>query len=154
MVKAAIKKSEDAKLSAQYDKWVKSVGTTTDAEGKVIPNGEFVPTAVTLQEPDVLAVVEKEVKQRRDSIEQFQRANRTDLVEKEQAELAILTTYLPEQMSRADIESIVRAAIEQVGAKGPGDKGKVMPLIMPQTRGKADGAEVNAMVTKILASFG
>jgi uncharacterized protein YqeY len=99
----------------------------------------------------VLDVITKEVKRRRESIEAFTKGNRSDLVEQEEAELAILMSYLPEQMSREEIIAAVRQVVDAVGAKGPNDKGKVMSQLMPQLKGKADGKEVSEIVTELLA---
>ena len=107
----------------------------------------------TLEDPDVLNVVSKEAKQRKESIEAYEKGNRQDLVEKEKKELSILSSYLPQQMSREDITATVSKVIGEVGAKGPGDKGKVMSKLMPQTRGRADGQEVNLIVTELLSKL-
>jgi uncharacterized protein len=104
-----------------------------------------------LDDDGVLAVVRREVKQRRDSIDAYGKANRQDLVAKEEAELAILATYLPAQMSRDEIETVARTIIQRVGASGPADKSKVMPVIMGELRDKAEGREINAVVTELLA---
>jgi uncharacterized protein YqeY len=99
----------------------------------------------------VLDVIAREAKRRRESIEAFKQGNRSDLVAQEEAELAILMSYLPEQMSREEIIATVRQVIDGVGAKGPSDKGKVMSQLMPQLKGKADGKEVSEIVTELLA---
>jgi hypothetical protein len=99
----------------------------------------------------VLDVITKEVKRRRESIEAFKKGNRSDLVAQEEAELAILMGYLPEQMSRADVMAAARQVVDAVGAKGPNDKGKVMSQLMPQLKGKADGKEVSEIVLELLA---
>ncbi|HXH21842.1 MAG TPA: GatB/YqeY domain-containing protein [Dehalococcoidia bacterium] len=103
-----------------------------------------------LDDAGVMAVLAREVKQRRESIEEFRKGNRQDLVDREQAEIDVLMGYLPQQLSREEIVAEARKIIEQVGASGPRDKGKVMPVLMAQLRGKADGAEVNAVVTELL----
>jgi len=100
----------------------------------------------------VLDVVTKEVKRRRESIEAFKKGNRSDLVAQEEAELAVLMSYLPEQMSRAEVMAAARQVIDAVGAKGPSDKGKVMSQLMPQLKGKADGKEVSEIVSELLAA--
>lgn len=106
-----------------------------------------------LDDAGVIDVFNKEVKQRRESIEEFAKGNRGDLVEKEKIELAILLEYLPKQMSREDVTAIVKQVINEVGAKGPGDKGKVMSRLMPQVKGKADGREAGSVVDEILAAL-
>jgi uncharacterized protein YqeY len=100
----------------------------------------------------VLDVVTKEIKRRRESIEAFKKGNRSDLVAQEEAELAVLMTYLPEQMSRAEIMAAARRVVDAVGAKEPSDKGKVMAQLMPQLKGKADGKEVSEIVSELLAA--
>jgi uncharacterized protein YqeY len=103
-----------------------------------------------LDDAGVLDVVRKEIKQRRDSIEMYRKAGRDDLVAVEEAEVAVLQAYLPQQMSRDQIEAVARAVIERTGATGPADKGKVMPAIMAGLRGKAEGRDINAVVTELL----
>jgi hypothetical protein len=100
----------------------------------------------------VLDVVAKEVKRRRESIEAFKQGNRSDLVAQEEAELAILMSYLPEQMSREKIMVAARQVIDAVGAKGPSDIGRVMSQLMPQLKGKADGRAVSEIVSELLAA--
>ena len=106
-----------------------------------------------LDDGGVIEVIGKEIKQRKESIEAYDKGNRQDLSAKEKAELAILQEYMPAQMGRDEIVSIVRAVIAEVGAKGPGDKGKVMQKLMPQVKGKADGNEVNSIVTDLLGKL-
>ena len=103
-----------------------------------------------LDEPGVIEVIAKQAKERRESIQMFQEGNRTDLVAKETAALAVVEEYLPPQMTREELVKIVEEAIQQVGATSARDKGKLMGRLMPQVRGKADGAIVNAVVTELL----
>jgi uncharacterized protein YqeY len=107
----------------------------------------------TLEDSDILAVLAKEVRQHRESISEFGKGNRQDLVAKEEAELNILLEYLPRQMSRDEIIAAARQAIEEVGARGPGDKGKVMQKLMPQLKGKAEGRDINEAVTELLGGL-
>lgn len=104
-----------------------------------------------LSDEDVVAVLHKEVKKHRESIAEFAKGNRKDLVAQEEAELNVLMEYLPKQMSREEIKTLAERFIAEVGAKGPQDKGKVMGRLMEQVRGKADGREVNEVVTELLA---
>ena len=104
-----------------------------------------------LDEPAAMAVLAKEAKQRRDSIEEFRKADRQDLVTKEEAELAVLKPYLPEQLSREEITQAAREAIQEAGASGPQEMGKVMAVLMPRLRGRADGRQVSEVVQELLA---
>lgn len=114
---------------------------------------EEIARATPLTEEDLNAVLQRQAKQRRDSIAEFRKGNRADLVQREEAELAIITAYLPQQMDRDAIAEIARKVAQEVGARGPGDKGRVMGRLMPQVRGKADGALVNTVVTELLAAL-
>ena len=105
-----------------------------------------------LSDTDVQALIQRQIKQRHDSIEQFEKGGRDDLVAQERSEIAVLEGYLPEQLSREQVEELARAAIERAGASGPADKGKVMGPLMGELRGKADGALVNAVVTELLGA--
>jgi uncharacterized protein YqeY len=102
-------------------------------------------------EEDVQTVTQKEMKQRRDSIEQFEKGGRMDLAEKEKAELAILTGYLPSQMGQEEIERLVKEAVTQTGASTLSDIGKVMSALMPKIKGKADGKIVSDLVKQELS---
>ena len=103
-----------------------------------------------LGEEDVIAVISKEVKMRRDSIEEFQKGGREDLVEKTQAEIDMLLPYLPAQLSEDEVRELVKAAVEQTGAATPKDMGKVMGVLMPKVKGRADGKMVNTIVKSFL----
>ncbi len=99
---------------------------------------------------DVIAVIQKQVKQRRDSIEEFKKGNRLDLAEKEERELKILESYLPAQLSAQELEAIVNKVISSSGASSKADMGKVMKLVMEETKGKADGKAVSSLVSSKL----
>jgi len=103
-----------------------------------------------LADGDILGVIAKEIKQRQESIEAFKQGSRQDLVDKEEAEMAVLKGYLPEQVSHEEIVAVARRIIAEAGAHGPGDKGKVMPKIIAQLKGRADGREINEVVTGLL----
>lgn len=98
---------------------------------------------IVLDDAAVLSVLEKMIKQRKDSISQFAAGNRQDLVTKEQAELDILAAYMPEQMSEADLDAAIAAAIADSGASGPQAMGKAMALLKPRLAGKADMGQVS-----------
>ena len=107
---------------------------------------------IVLVDAAVVAIVDKLVKQRKDSITQFTAGNRPDLVEKESAELAVLEGYLPQRMDADAVAVEVAAIVAELGAKGPGDMGKVMGAVKTKLAGKADMALVSAAVKKALAS--
>ena len=104
-----------------------------------------------LEDADIYGVIAKEVRQRQESIDAFKQGKRDDLVAQEEAEMAILQGYLPQQMSREEIVAEVQKVIAEVGASGPGDKGKVMPKLIAQLKGKADGRLINEVVTELLS---
>ncbi|MGA2159148.1 MAG: GatB/YqeY domain-containing protein [Dehalococcoidia bacterium] len=106
-----------------------------------------------LDDGGIIEVIAREIKQRRESIEAYEKGNRPDLVNQEKAEMAVLQEYMPAQMGRDEITILVQKVIEEVGAKGAGDKGKVMQKLMPQVKGKADGGEVNNIVTELLGKL-
>ncbi|TMS56865.1 GatB/YqeY domain-containing protein [Imbroritus primus] len=106
---------------------------------------------ITLDDAAVLAVIDKLVKQRKDSITQFQQAGRDDLVAQEQAELVVLQDYMPAQLSADETLSEVRKAVAETGAAGPQDMGKVMGVLKPRLAGRADMTAVSAQVKSVLA---
>ncbi len=106
-----------------------------------------------LDDGGVIEVIAREIKQRKESIEAYEKGNRPDLVKNEKAEMAILQEYMPAQMGRDEIIALVQQVISEVEPKGPGDKGKVMQKLMPQVKGKADGGEVNNIVTDLLSKL-
>ncbi len=103
-----------------------------------------------LGDDEVLEVLNREVKQRRDAIPEFQKGNRPDLVENLEAEIAILMEYLPQQMSEEEIRQVAKEAVAAVGARDARDMGKVMGALMPKVKAKADGRLVNQVVKELL----
>jgi uncharacterized protein YqeY len=103
-----------------------------------------------LDDEGVIRVLSRQAQQRRDSIEAYKSGNRQDLVDKEAAELEIILEYLPAQMTRDEIQELVRKVIADTGAEGPGDIGRVMGALMPQVAGKAEGREVSSIVRDLL----
>jgi uncharacterized protein YqeY len=103
-----------------------------------------------LTEEEVIETVRSLIKQRKDSIEQFAKGGRQDLVDKETAEVAVLETYLPQQLAREELEAMVRDAISQTGAQGARDMGKVMKALIPMVGGRADGKLVSELVKNAL----
>jgi uncharacterized protein YqeY len=104
-----------------------------------------------LTDAEVMHVLAKQVKQRRESIEEFKKGGRQDLVDREAAEMEVLEAYLPAQMGREEIEAEAKRVVAETGASGPADKGKVMKELMTRLAGQADGRDVNDVVTSILA---
>lgn len=104
-----------------------------------------------LPEADALDVLQKQAKQRRESLEEFRKANRNDLADNEAAELTIIEAYLPQQLSRDEVLAEVRAVISETGARGPADKNKVMPAAIGRMKGRADGRMINEVVTELLS---
>ena len=105
-----------------------------------------------LVDSDILGIIAKEARQHEESIEAFKQGERNDLVAQEEAEMAVLREYLPQQMTRDEIIAEAHRVIDEVGAKGPGDKGKVMPKLIAQLKGRADGRDINTVVTELLSS--
>ncbi|MCA3131605.1 MAG: GatB/YqeY domain-containing protein [Betaproteobacteria bacterium] len=105
-----------------------------------------------LSDDEVVSVIDKMLKQRRDSISQYQAAGRQDLVEAEQFEVAVLQAYMPESLSGDEVGEAVVAAVRETGASGPQDMGRVMALLKPRLAGRADMALVSGLVKKVLSS--
>ncbi|WP_151445462.1 GatB/YqeY domain-containing protein [Lacisediminimonas profundi] len=106
---------------------------------------------IELDDAQVLAVIEKMIKQRKDSITQFEAGGRQDLADKERAELTVLAAYMPAALSDAEVQSAVTAAVAATGATGPQDMGRVMAVVKQQLAGRADMTAVSAMVKAALA---
>lgn len=104
-----------------------------------------------LNDDEIIGVLSRMVRQHQESISEFKKADRQDLVGKEEAELRIIRQYMPEQVSEEKLAELAREAISQTGASGPGDFGKVMGILMPQLRGRADGAQVSSVVRQLLS---
>lgn len=120
---------------------IKQTETQLDAQGR----------RVHLDDDDILALIAKQAKMRQESIIEFRKGGRQDLVDREEAELAILQAYLPRQLNREEIEAEARRVIAEVGASGPRDMGKVMKPLMARLRGRADGRLANQIVRELLA---
>ena len=136
-MKDAMKQGEKERLSVI--RLVRGAGRQAEIDGKK-----------TLNDDEIISVIMKEVKMRRDSIEEFERGGRTDLVDKTKAEIDILMPYLPAQMSIDEVRQIVEAAVAEVGATTAKDMGKVMGVLMPRVKGRADGKLVNEIVRSLL----
>lgn len=112
---------------------------------------------IALQKPlddaGIVGVLSRQVRQRRESIGEFRKGKREDLVQREEAELAVIQEYLPTQLTMEELTALAQGVVREMGAKGPGDKGKVMGKLMSQVRGKADGSAVNEVVSKLLEAL-
>ncbi|ASS91966.1 MAG: GatB/YqeY domain-containing protein [Bacillaceae bacterium] len=104
-----------------------------------------------LTEEEELTVLSRELKQRKDSLQEFENAGRSDLVEKVKAEIAVITEYMPEQLSEEELIQIIKTTISEVNATSKSDMGKVMGAVMPKVKGKADGSLVNKLVQDLLS---
>ena len=115
-----------------------------------IKNKEIEKIVKSLSDGEIIEVIQKQIKQRRDSIAEFEKANRSDLVKKETAEVKILEKYLPQQLTEPELTAIIKKTIETLGAKTKADIGRVMKEVMPQVSGKADGKQVNQIALTFL----
>ena len=116
-------------------------------------HNQEIATQGALDDDAVLGLLSQQAQQRRDSIEAFKKGHRQDLVDKEESELAIILEYLPQQLTRDEIAEVVEKAVRQVGAAGPQDMGKLMRVVMPQLKGKAQGREVSSIASELLKSL-
>ena len=105
-----------------------------------------------LEDGDILGIIAKEIRQRKESIEAFKEGDRPELAANEEAEMAVLEAYMPAQMSRDEIVAEAQKVIKELGAESIRDKGKVMPQLIAKLKGKADGREINEVVTELLGS--
>ncbi len=104
-----------------------------------------------LEEPEIIAVLQKEVKSRKESIADAEKADRPDLIETAKEEIKILVPFLPEAMSEDELKSIIQAVIEEIGASSMADMGKVMGAVMPKVKGRAEGGQINQVVKQLLS---
>jgi uncharacterized protein YqeY len=105
----------------------------------------------SLAEADILDVIQAEAKRRKESIDEYKKAGRDDLASKEEAELNVLKVYLPQSLSDAELKALVQSAVKSSGAKTPQDMGKVMSVLMPQIKGRADGKQAQKFVIEALS---
>ena len=138
-MKTAMKEREAGKLRLNVIRMVRSNIKNTEINEKR-----------ELNDDDVLAVLMKEVKMRQDSLEEFKKADRQELVAQAEEEIEILKKYLPAALSDDELKAIVAEVVTEVGATGPKDMGKVMPAVMAKTKGRADGKRISAMVRELL----
>jgi len=142
MAMDAIKKSLQNQVKQAYDA----------AGGDANPAAQAVRDSVALSEVQMIEIVAKQVKTRRESVEQFRRGNRMDLVAKEEQEITILEAYLPRMLSADELRPRIHAIIQQVGARGAADMNRVMPVVMQQFKGQADGRVLNQVVRELLGA--
>ena len=107
-----------------------------------------------LNDEDVIAVISKQIKTRKESIVEFEKGNRSDLIEKTQAEMKILEEYMPEQLSEEEVNKIIEEAIEQVNPQAPSDMGKIMGIVTPKLKGRADMSSVSKIVKEKISNRG
>lgn len=138
-MKQAMKNKEKDKLSV-----IRMVKSSLQNEAIKLGNSE-------LTEAEELTVLSRELKQRKDSLQEFSNAGREDLVEKIQTEIKFVEAYMPQQLSEAEVSEIVKETIQSVGATSKADMGKVMGALMPKVKGKADGSLVNKLVQQHLS---
>ncbi len=147
--KADLKQKLSDDLKQALKRGDKVIVATVRLAMAAIKNAEIARQA-ELSDSDILGIIAREARQREESIAAFKQGNRQDLVAQEAAELAVLREYLPQPVTRDEIIAAARRIIAEVGAQGPRDKGKVMPRLIAELKGKADGREINAVVTELL----
>jgi uncharacterized protein YqeY len=118
---------------------------------KAALQNEAIKLGKELSEDEELTVLSRELKQRKDSLQEFEKAGRSDLVNKAKAEIAVIELYMPKQLSEEELVQIIKETIAEVGASSKADMGKVMGAIMPKVKGKADGSLVNKLVQQHLS---
>ncbi len=153
---AAIQRAEDDRRAtlakAALAKLPAATGTAAALAALSPSDIAAIASQSSLSDSDILGILAKEARQREESILAFKQGNRPDLVAQEQAELALLQEYLPQAMTRDEIITVARRIIGEVGAQTARDKGKVMPKLIAELKGKADGREINTVVTELLGS--
>jgi uncharacterized protein YqeY len=147
MVLSSLKNFEMKKDEEEYENKLKEAGGDSNNV-----NIDEASSNYEASEKDIETVLQKEAKQRRDSIEQFKAGGRDELAAKENNELKLIESYLPAQMSEEDVQKLVDEAVAQTNAANPADMGKVMGALMPKVKGKADGLLVSRLVREKLAS--
>jgi len=144
------KKINEDLIAAMKSKEAQKVSTLRLVKA-AINNAQIEKKADELKDADVEQVLQKQLKQTKESLESYEKAGRAELIEKERSEITILESYLPKQLTAGEIEALVKAAISEVQAAGKQDMGKVMKAVMPKVKGRSDGKAVNAVVAKLLA---
>ncbi len=140
-MKAAMKAKEEGKVRLSVIRMVRAAIKNTEIDKKI-----------DLSDTQVIEVLAREVKMRRDAMEEFSKAKRPDKVQELEEEVTILMEYLPQQLTEGEIRELAKEIIAETGAQGPKDLGKVMGVISPKTKGRADGKLVNQIVRELLGS--
>lgn len=136
--KAALKQRDKIKVSTLRMLKADIINTKLDQNKKA------------LKDEEIVKIIQRQVKQHKDSIEQFEKGKRPDLVEKEKKELDILLSYMPEQLSQEELKKIIADTIKELEATGKGEMGKVMKSVMERVKGRADGKKVSQIVSSLL----
>lgn len=144
-LKARIEQDRNAALKAQEKERLGALRLLLSAIKQI-----EVDQRIQLDDTQILAVIEKLIKQRRESIEQFKQANRQDLMNKEQAEIDVMQIYLPEQLSEAEVDQLIQSAITATAASTMKDMGNVMAQLKPQLQGRADMSKVSSKIKSLL----
>ena len=142
--KEAFKNKEEIRLSAL--KMLRAAISNAEIEKRGKGEGD------ELSDEEIEAVVSKEAKKRREALEIYEREGREDLAERERKELEVLSAYLPEQLSEEEVRRLAEEAIKEAGASGPKEMGKVMAVLMPKVKGRADGSLVSRIVKELLGN--
>ena len=158
LVLSAIKNAEMARQEKLMSGFLKEhqIASSDDEAARqtklsaISKQAEMIAPQTKLGNSDILDVIAKQAKQREESIAAYRQASRSDLAAQEEAELTILKAYLPQAASRDDIVALVKQVIAEVGAQGQRDKGKVMPRVIAELKGRADGRQINEVVTELL----
>jgi uncharacterized protein YqeY len=151
MTLAALKNAQIAQVAAEYDKALAAAPKTLDADGQPIAPEITLDRNMPLSETAMQETVAKELKRRRDAAELYHKGGREDLAAQEQAEAAILETYLPRQLTAEELRPLLAAAIADLDAGGIADMGKVMPALVQQFKGRADGRVISQLAREILS---
>ncbi|MCR4284006.1 MAG: GatB/YqeY domain-containing protein [Parcubacteria group bacterium] len=153
--KEAFKNKEDVKISTFKILQSEIRNAEIAKKTKMAKEGvtEDIDSKSQLDDEEVVQVISKEAKKRKDAMEIYKKEGRNELFEREESELAVLVSYLPEQLSEDEIRKIVEESVRDSGATGPQDMGKIMKVLMPKVKGKADGNLVNSIVKEVMIKY-
>jgi len=151
MALAALKNAQMALVEAAYNQALAAAPQTTDEQGRPVTPEITLDRNMPLSETAMQETIAREVKRRHDAAEIYRKGRREDLAAQEEAEAAILETYLPRQLTSQELRPLLVAAIDELGAGSPADMGKVMPALIQQFKGRADGRLISQLVREILS---